>query len=153
MCLMCQGWSRADVVAMLRDRILTFGYTIIDISSDGPANPPFAYTAGLSRVDHPELVFFGGHPDCAYQALEAIARLVVGEGRRFDEGSDLDGVYGPSGKGARLLRFPDSSTHLIYANEFYRRAGGPPVPALQLLWPNREPLLNGQLTADLPWWA
>jgi hypothetical protein len=153
MCLMCQGWSRAEMVAMLRDRILTYGYTIIDVGGDGPANPPYAYTAGLSRVDHPELIFFGAHPDCAYQALEAIARLVVREGRRFDEGSSLDDVYGPSGRGGQLLRFPDSSAHLIFANEFYRKAGGPPVPALQLLWPEREPLLNGSLATALKPWA
>lgn len=142
MCLMCQGWSRADMVAMLRDRILTYGYTMVDIAAEGPANPPFAYTIGLSRVDHPELIFFGVHRDCALRALEPIAQLVVDGRRRFDEGSDLDDVYGPGGEGGRLLRFPDSSTHLIFANEFYRRAGGPPVPALQLLWPHREPLLN-----------
>lgn len=88
MCMMCQGWSRADMIAMLRDRILRYGYTIIDISADGPG-----------------------------------------------------------GEGGQLLPFPDSSTHLIYANEFYRKAGRPPVPALQLLWPHREPLLNGSSPA------
>lgn len=31
--------------------------------------------------------------------------------------------------------FPDSSTHLLYANHYFRNAGAPPVPALQLIFP------------------
>ena len=42
-----------------------------------------------------------------------------------------------------MLEFPDSSTHLLDANHFYRKAGGPPVPALQVLWPRCVALLRG----------
>jgi hypothetical protein len=94
MCLTCQGWTRAQLRAQIRDRILTYGYTIVNVAGHGPASPAFAYTVGLSRVDHPELIIFGCHPDCGYEALDPIARRVVDSGRRFDEDSGLDDVFG-----------------------------------------------------------
>jgi hypothetical protein len=49
----------------------------------------------------------------------------------------------PYSEKAELLRFPDSSTHLFMANSMYRAPGGPPIPALQVYWPTRQPLLAG----------
>jgi hypothetical protein len=138
MCLMCQGLTRAEVTAIMRSQILEHGFSITTVEAGGRREPPFAYTVGLSRTDHPELICFNVHPDCAVRSLTPIARAVLDEGFVLDEGSDVDAVLG--GTGARLLRFPDSSTHLFDANRFYRKAGGPPVRALQLVWPRCEPL-------------
>jgi hypothetical protein len=142
MCHICNGMTRRDLYGLVRSRILEFGYTVIHVDGAGPENPPFSYTVGLSRRDHPELIAFAMHEACAAHALDPVARAVLA-GARFREGSDLDGVHPPdTGSSAALLEFPDSSTHLLLANEFYRPAGGPPIPALQILWPEQEPLLR-----------
>lgn len=149
MCLACNGMSRRDLYGLVRSRILEFGFTVIHVEGAGPANPPFAYTVGLSGRDQPELIVFAMHQECASQALEPVARAVLA-GARLHEGADLDAIHAPdSGSSAVLLDFPDSSTHLLVANDFYRRAGGPPVPALQLLWPDQEPML--QSGRSMPW--
>ncbi len=143
MCLECQGWTKREVYALMRSRILEHGFTITMVEPDGPANPPFAYTVGLSRVDHPEIICFNMCPACAERALTPLARAVLDLDVRLSEGAEVDHYFGPEATGAQLLEFPDSSTHLFDANNFYRRAGGPPVPALQLLWPDYVPLLHG----------
>jgi hypothetical protein len=33
-----------------------------------------------------------------------------------------------------MIEVADSSQHLLGANRMYRAAGGPPIPALQLVW-------------------
>lgn len=145
MCLMCQGWNRREVDALMRSQILEHGYSITSVEADGPENPAFSYTVGLSRVDHPEIICFGMHHGCAHAALTVLARAVLDQGVTLAEGADVDAYYGPDARGGLLLDFPDSSTHLFDANHFYRPAGGPPVPALQLLWPGRVRLLDGVL--------
>lgn len=68
---------------------------------------------------------------------------MIDRGERFEEGSDLGHLYGPDEWGAEALDFPDSSTHLFVANRYYRKAGGPPVAALQVFWPRCVGLLGG----------
>ena len=143
MCLMCQGMSAQEVFALTRSRILEHGFTMNFVEGEGDKNPPFAYTVGLSRWDHPEVICFNMCPECSNVTLTPIARAVIDRGERFSAGSDLDALYGPEEWGAEILEFPDSSTHLLDANHFYRKAGGPPVPALQVLWPRCVPLLRG----------
>jgi Domain of unknown function (DUF4262) len=84
-------------------------------------NPRFSYTVGLSRLDHPEIITFGMCPECAYEAIEPLAAAVLA-GRRFDEGDDVTDLYReryPDPPPPQLLRFPDSSTHLLVANDMY----------------------------------
>lgn len=140
MCLICDGMTRKEYWAMLRNEILTRGWCLVSVEDGGPRIPAFSYTVGLSRRDHPEIIAFGMHPSCARDAIEPVADAVFA-GRAFDEGDDLSALY-PHLEPAELLRFPDSSTHLLYANEMYRGAGRPPVPAVQLFWPSQEPLFR-----------
>jgi uncharacterized protein DUF4262 len=142
MCVICSGLTEKEYWGWVRSKILQHGWFLQAIEADGPRNPAFAYTVGLSRWDHPELIAFGMHPCCAHAAVTPVASAVM-EGQRFDEGSDLSGLY-EFEEPVELLRFPDSSTHLYLANDMYRGAGKPPVPALQLLCPTEIPLLHGR---------
>ncbi|WP_185444638.1 DUF4262 domain-containing protein [Kribbella qitaiheensis] len=111
--------------------IMRHGWTVQHVDGDGDRNPSFAYTLGLSLHGHPEFIVFDCFPNPAYRALEPLAIAVLA-GRRFDEGGDLSGLY--VGR-PQLLRLPDSTTHLLTANDMFRQPGGPPIRALQLLWP------------------
>jgi hypothetical protein len=141
MCEFCDGPTDTAYWDRVQDLIQANGWTVQYVMGEDDRNPAFAYTIGLSRCTHPEIIVFICHPECAMRALEPLARAVL-DGRRFDEGDDLSGLY-PYSEKAELLRFPDSSSHLFMANSMYRAPGEPPIPALQLYWPTREPLLAG----------
>jgi hypothetical protein len=141
MCEFCDGLTDTEYWGRMQDRILANGWTVQYVVGEDSRNPTFAYTIGLSRYAHPEIIVFTCHPECAMRSLEPLARAVL-DGRRFDEGDDLTGLY-PYSENAELLRFPDSSTHLFMANTMYRTPGQPPIPALQLYWPTCQRLLAG----------
>lgn len=132
MCMVCDGMSRTEIYAWLRHRILEEGWAWMHVEGDGPRNPAFAYTVGLWRYEHPELVVFGEHCECNGRLLNTVAAAVAA-GRRLAEGHCVDDLFGPDA-GSLLLEFPDSSTHLKLANGMYRAAGAPPLQALQIVF-------------------
>jgi Domain of unknown function (DUF4262) len=134
MCDLCDGLSEHDYQQRIIRNVRRYGWTVQYVLGEDSRNPSFAYTIGLSRVRHPEIILFDRPPEQAFHALRQLAWPVV-TGLSFDEGDDLSDFY-PPGERAELLRFPDSSTHLFAANALYRRDDEPPVPALQLLWPD-----------------
>lgn len=144
MCFKCDGMTDEEFVRQIEQHLTTHGWMVNHVEADGERNPSFAYTLGLSLHGHPELIIFDCPPYPAYRALEPLA-LAVLAGRRFDEGDDVNDLY--AGR-PQLLRLPDSSTHLYVANDLFRRPGGPPIPALQLVWPT--PLRPLAELLDLP---
>lgn len=142
MCAVCNGWTYEKVWAHMTSQILERGFSIQYVEVGDDRNPSFAYTVGLSGLNHPEFIVFSTCPECAVGALEPVASAVLA-GRRFDEGDDPSDLY-PFDEPATLLRFPDSSTHLEAANAMYRGRGRPPIPALQLFWPSQLTLLQSQ---------
>ena len=140
MCMMCNGLTRQEYWGWVRGQVLRYGWFLQAVEGAGERTPPFAYTIGLSRWDHPEVIVFGMHPGCDHEAVSPVAEAVMA-GRRFDEGDDLSDLY-EFAEPVELLWFPDSSTHLHLANDMYRGAGKPPVPALQLYCPTEVPLLR-----------
>jgi hypothetical protein len=150
MCAICDGATYEEVWLHMIDQIQKRGYYIQYVGETDDRNPSFAYTVGLSLLNHPEFIVFSMHPDCAVSALEPLVDAVM-DGRRFDEGDDPSDLY-PFDEPAALLRFPDSSTHLFVANDLFRPPGAAPIPALQLFWPGEVPLLrrHGQPPAPRP---
>jgi hypothetical protein len=143
MCDVCGGLSDDEYSEQLATSIGTFGWCLQYVLGEDRRNPGYAYTVGLSLHRHPELIIFDHLAERAYLALEPLAWAVL-EGRRFDEGDDLSEYYPPPGR-AELLRFPDSSTHLLLANVMFRDPGEPPIAALQLLWPGKQPFFGSSL--------
>lgn len=143
MCDVCNGATYQGVLAEIRSDIQTHGWTVQYVVGENDRNPSYAYTAGLSLYEHPEIIYYNWHVECSIHALGPLAQAVASGSRRFAEGDDLDGLF-PYPEKAQLLHFPHSITHLIIANDLFRRPGQPPVPALQLVWPDCEPLLAGQ---------
>jgi hypothetical protein len=142
-CHLCDGMTEQDYRVRIIRGIHQYGWAVQYVESDGDRNPSFAYTVGLSRVCHPEIIVFDCTPERGYHALRQLAWPVV-IGMRFDEGDDLSDFYPPPER-AELLRFPDSSTHLFTANDIYRRDGDPPIPALQLFWADPPALVRDSL--------
>ncbi|MGH3491186.1 MAG: DUF4262 domain-containing protein [Actinopolymorphaceae bacterium] len=100
--------------------------------------PPFAYTIGLTRFQgHPEIITFALCVDHLGDTLNVLGEAVrVGIDVRSP--AFLDELFQPGT--ARMITVEDSSRYLRGANRFYRAAGQPPVPALQLVWADGEGL-------------
>jgi Domain of unknown function (DUF4262) len=140
MCDVCGGITNDEYLQRLVDNIRTYGWTLQFIEGDDQRSPAFAYTLGLSLRGHPEFITFNCRPESVQGDLEPLIQAVL-EGERFDEGADLSRYY-PAARKPELLRFPDSTTHLYTANGMFRRAGDPPIEALQFVWPSQVPWMS-----------
>jgi hypothetical protein len=136
MCDICGGITNPEYQQRLLSNIQQHGWTAQFIEGADDRNPPYAYTLGLSLHGHPEFITFNCHPSFVASEFQPLAEAVL-SGRRFDEGDELGDLLLP-----RLLRLPDSTTHLYTANTMFRRPGDPPIEALQLVWPTRTPWLE-----------
>jgi hypothetical protein len=145
MCDVCGGMTDEQYARRLERNILTYGWTMQFVAGDGVRNPAFGYTLGLSLYGHPEIIAFDPDPDWVYLGLKPLA-WAVQSGEVFDEGDDLS-EYFPPPERAGLLRFPDSATHLFTANSMFRQPGEGPLPALQLIWPGRNGLIQAAVSA------
>ncbi|MFC0625109.1 DUF4262 domain-containing protein [Kribbella deserti] len=133
MCGMCGGEKIAATWRRICDGILSVGWSLVTVSGNGIREPSFAYTMGLSECGHPEFIVFGLGDFESHAAIAPLAQAALG-GACFDEGDNLTDLYPPGVSPPRLLRFPDSTTHLLWANDMYRGADDLPIPALQVVW-------------------
>lgn len=141
MCLMCEGKTAAEVRQRYLDLVEQHGWAVCGV--EGGAEPPFAYTIGLTR--------FHGHPELLVSGLD----LREATGLLNDVGEDVrDGVRLQAGDfmtwddtDQRLVIVQVSNPgRLVYAQEIYRTPGRP-VPALQVVWSDHD----GSLPWDQGW--
>ncbi|RIJ67009.1 DUF4262 domain-containing protein [Nakamurella silvestris] len=130
MCQMCEGQSRAEVLADLRLRIDRFGWADMSVGADWSA-PGFTYTIGLVEYGHPELLVLGRPPYEAGALVNELAALVTdGHGHHFLPGMQ----FTVRGLEVELVQVDRSNNWLVMAEELYGRA----VPALQVVWADAD---------------
>ena len=91
MCLMCDGFSFDDVVALHGAHIAEYGFTVVGVTASPPDDEgvEWAYTIGLLDVaDHPELVVAGPEAVSGARLLLALGQEVLA-GERFPCGGVL----------------------------------------------------------------
>ena len=154
--------TKARVLADIRRRIDEYGWAVQAIgdqcsvpgccaSRRGPEEADFGYTVGLTRFHgHPELIVTGVPQIDTPRPLNALGERVR-SGQRLTAGELVSDVLACSCRVALVEVDPrESMRHLVYANLLYRNAGAPPVPALQVVWPDdggRFPWQPGYLLA------
>ena len=141
--------TRRRIIADVRRRIDEYGWSVQAVGTNcsvpgccgarggRSTDADFGYTVGLTRFhDHPELIITGVPQMESVHPLNVLGELVRG-GRRLCHRDVVDGVA--PGCPVQLVRVaPDNSARfLLHANELYRRPGKPPVPALQVVWPDQ----------------
>lgn len=116
-----------------------------------PFEIPYGYTIGLTRYHgHPEVAMVDAPIAVTATMLNRIGAQVR-QGRRFAAGDAVP--MNPPYVG-RLVEIGNSARNLGYANRLYRNEGGPPIPALQLVWPDRDGLMPWHLrTNRQPLWG
>lgn len=97
----------------------------------------FGYTVGLCRFDHPELIVTGLPQTETAFPLDEAARLAAA-GYRLSAGNWVELYCYPYLAFLLAVEPAQSARYLLGANRLYRKPGGPPVAALQLVWPDVE---------------
>lgn len=129
MCMMCDGMSDEQILAMICEHIDRVGWSAVFVEG-APGWPAFAYTVGLTRFHgHPELVVSGLDEVAARDVLDDLAAQVR-DGRRLVAGQSLD--RDELGQECLMVQVADPS-RLALAQEVYGSAAGW-VPALQVVW-------------------
>lgn len=91
MCLMCEGFSLDDALALDAARLDRYGFIIQGVGSPagGPHGPEWVYTVGLlDRVGHPELIVAGPGWQRGGDVLHVLAHAVL-DGERFEVGETI----------------------------------------------------------------
>jgi hypothetical protein len=121
--------------AWTRDTVRRCGWAIEYVHGEGERDPPFAYTVGLFGLGYPELVVFGMDPGDSAGVLNDVGGRVR-DGERVIPGELLSFTNWPHR--LHVLPLVNPAEVLFAANRFYRRPDHDPVPALQLVWDDRE---------------
>lgn len=114
----------------VNDNIDRYGWHVQHVPGD-PTLPSLSYTVGLAKWGHPEIVVLGLQMTVAQSLLNTLGDRVRA-GSRLEAGQRLGDVV-PSYVCA-LVAVADTRL-LTVANAIYR-GDGPPVAALQLVWPD-----------------
>jgi hypothetical protein len=141
-----QQWADQEQ-AWLRETIQAHGWAIQAVSGDVACRvPPFAYTIGLTRFGHSELVVFGLSESQAGQVLNrlgerACSGLALADGNRFAP----DAIFAQA---LRVRRHPDPAHAVLGAVSRY----GPRVTALQILVADEQGRFPGEPGYARPSW-
>jgi hypothetical protein len=141
--------TRARILAEVRQRIDEHGWSVQAVGADcsvpgccsarrrGKSDSvDFGYTAGLIRYrGHPELIVTGVPQRETIYPLNLLGSRVR-DGERFADGDIVEGVLRDGLVALQAVDARKSETRLVVANDLYRKAGGPPVDALQVVWPD-----------------
>ncbi|MFC6881930.1 DUF4262 domain-containing protein [Actinomadura yumaensis] len=149
-CVICHDYGDRDRLDNFQLRtivhITQYGWSVVLVQPDGE-RPGHAYTIGLWHSHRaPELAMFGGDVYEMEETLNALGR------RTAEGGSPADGERLPDGARGLPVAFRTVDTRwyesfLGGAVAFYRR---PPLPFLQVVWPDANGLFPWQPGTDLP---
>lgn len=129
-----EGSSMTAMLVRYKNLMDQYGWAIVGVLGNRK-DPPFAYTVGLLKLGHPELIIYG------LEATEGAGEILntvgarVRDGERVLPGHVIDNALG-NGYKLMPVQVPDSSDTLTVANSFFR-GDGDPVPAIQLVWPDK----------------
>lgn len=128
MCWQCDhpGATRQDFLDALRDTVDKEGWAVQYVE----AEPPFAYTAGLSEAGLPELLITGLPPERSMLLLNTVAGYMVGE--RVPAPGDT--FTFPDRSCAEFVEVTHPDVHMGWAVAFYYG----PIRALQIVWQDTQ---------------
>jgi hypothetical protein len=96
MCMMCDGFSLEDDLALSAAAMVEYGYITIGIDEpDEPDCPNWTYTVGLiEHFDHPELIVAGPAVHPSHDLIHQLGHLILDDGCEFAEGDAVDSPFG-----------------------------------------------------------
>lgn len=123
--------SIGDLLAKTMKDIERDGWTTISVFAEDDT-PPFAYSIGFQEHDHPEVIVIGLTPVIAHQIIGGLYDRVAA-GETFADGQRDSRVL--DGYDVMFREMPPDGRPLNMARRYY---GVDDLPALQIVWPDRE---------------
>jgi len=132
--------GKGDLLVQIADNIERVGWQAISVfPTEKEPITPFTYTVGFSEHDgHPEMIVLGLPPTVAHQLLYGLYERVAA-GERFADGETDSNVL--DGYDVRFQALPPDGVPLNWARMYY---GVEELPALQIVWPDREGRFPGE---------
>lgn len=127
--------SFGDLLAKTQRDIETIGWTTIGVfpgEGDEPT-PPFSYSIGFQEHEHPELIVVGLSPNVAHFIIAAFYERVAA-GEKFKDGELVEDILDDDYI-VKMQALPPDGVPLNMARRYY---GTDELPALQVVWPDRE---------------
>ncbi|QXJ20538.1 DUF4262 domain-containing protein [Actinomadura graeca] len=148
-CVICHDYGDRDRLDNFQLRTIVhisqYGWSVVLVHPDGEL-PGWAYTIGLWHSHRSaELALFGGDVYEMEETLNALGRQTA-EGDGPAEGERRDNVVRGRQAAFRMADVRWYDALFAGAVAFYRR---PPLPILQVAWPNPEGLFPWQPGTDL----
>jgi hypothetical protein len=149
-CIICHDYGDRDRLDNFQLRtivhITQYGWSVVLVSAD-ESGPGWAYTVGLWHSHRsPELAMFGGDVYEMEEILNSLGRLAA-EGRVPADGEQRDDVVRGRPAAFRTVDTRWYEGAFGGAVAFYRR---PPLPFLQVVWPDENGLYPWQPGTELP---
>lgn len=137
----CAHTAVDAALAELEAMVAEHGVAVRVVAGSDPDSDDgaFAYTVGLSRKDHPELVCDGLPQDSSYALLDQLGRRVVEDGVVLEHGQlfHADAADADQGLPVAIITAEDDDDLTAVAQLYGARS------ALQVIWPDS--------TGRLPW--
>ena len=125
--------AQFDIGEKVRADVARFGWHVAKVFDSQQTLPPFAYSIGFERMNHPEVTIFGLNNDLEvmHQVLNDIGERIR-QGERFEHGMTKEGIL--PGCVCSFARLPKSAydSHIGQAVSFH---GSRDFRAVQCLWP------------------
>lgn len=132
----------AQFMLKIHSDIERVGWSAVGVASDidDPSPlPPFTYSIGFRELGHPEVIVVGLSPFVAHAIIGTVYDRVK-DGERFKDGDIVDGILDNSYK-VRFDALPPDGRPLNAARTYYQIDE---LPALQVVWPDKNGLFPGQ---------
>jgi hypothetical protein len=141
MCMMCDGYSLDEVLALQAAHLDVEQFLVQPVGSpDGPFEHNWAYTVGLiESVGHDELIVAGADVELSYRLLMALGEAVL-DGDRFEVGDRLQfgDVTGDVGFVAEVapVQYQLETFNVWHNLESYGALTHGPLKAVQIIVPS-----------------
>lgn len=133
-----------QMMVKFRVAIDDVGWAALGVFPEGPGEPTFTYTIGLTEtLQHPELIVYGMHYKQAHAILYSAIEMIKKEGIIMIPGERYPEVVRDYDVMVKYVE-DEESRPLNMATRFYDH----PVIAMQLLWPDKNGKFPGEEGVD-----
>lgn len=134
--------SFASLYEKVRQDIAKYGWSSVGVFPDPDEvspSPPFTYSVGFRGHDkHPEVIVIGLQAEVAHAIIGALYERVAA-GEKFEVGDRVSELI--QGYEMECREVPPDGAPLNVARRYY---GLDNLPALQLVWPDKEGCFPGE---------
>lgn len=136
----CDHPNVEEILERVADAIMRVGWFAVGVhpGPDDDPTPQFTYSIGLWEYGHPEVIIVGLHPIVAHSVIGTMHERIEAD-ETFRAGERVGGIIDDYDVEFRAV--PPDGRPLNLARRYY---DVDELPALQIVWPDRDGLFPGE---------